>query len=279
MRRFPLLSALLAQSAFLALAGCQRSDFASQPPEDRLEPAGALTVVPGNFYSLAAAHSGKCVEVPGGSLADGAKLQQMPCDGSLRQQWKLQNPSAGIWQLVSAVSGKCADVTGISTANGARFQQWACNPNGQANQKWILTDKGSGQYEFRSSLSNRCLDVAKISTSDGAPLRQWDCNGQAHWYACTGDALNYHLGNLKQFNRPIWLTEFSCLDQADKSVAVQRAYMNTALDILEKDPAVFRYAWFTGRDAGVPSIRLLGASGQLTELGQQYIAFPQSCKQ
>jgi hypothetical protein len=102
----------------------------------------------------------------------------------------------------------------------------------------------------------------------------------AHWYACDGPALTWYLGQLKKYNRPIWLTEFSCGDGMDLSLDVQKAYMMDALAILEADPDVFRYSWFSGRTTAIPNVNLLGASGQLTELGQQYVSAPysQGCK-
>jgi hypothetical protein len=98
-----------------------------------------------------------------------------------------------------------------------------------------------------------------------------------HWYACTGDALKSHLSKFKKYGRPIWVTEFSCMDAGDHSAAGEAAYMKTAIDILEKDPTVFRYSWFTGRWPAMPGINLLGAgSGTLTDLGTQYITLPAS---
>jgi hypothetical protein len=96
----------------------------------------------------------------------------------------------------------------------------------------------------------------------------------AHWYACTGDALKNYLGKLKKYNLPIWVTEFSCMDDGDHSVAGQEKYMREALAILEADPTIFRYAWFTGRWANPSGVSLLGASGQLTELGDLYLTSP-----
>ncbi|AUX44324.1 uncharacterized protein SOCE26_057880 [Sorangium cellulosum] len=101
----------------------------------------------------------------------------------------------------------------------------------------------------------------------------------AHWYACSKDALTWYLGELKRFGKPIWLTEFACLDAADTSPAVQEAYMEQALQVLEDDPAVFRYAWFAGRFDPNPNVNLLGASGQLTRLGQTYVSYPQRCEE
>jgi hypothetical protein len=99
----------------------------------------------------------------------------------------------------------------------------------------------------------------------------------AHWYACTGDALTWYLGQLEKYGHPIWLTEFSCGDGSDRSLAAQKQYMREAVAILEGDPNVFRYAWFSGRTGAIPNVNLLGADGQLTELGQEYAGLPSSC--
>jgi hypothetical protein len=94
----------------------------------------------------------------------------------------------------------------------------------------------------------------------------------AHWYACTGDALTSYLAKLKKYGKPIWLTEFSCMDAGDHSAAGEQTYMKTALQILENDPTIFRYSWFTGRwtDPTV-AISLLAGDGQLTDLGNLYV--------
>ena len=33
-----------------------------------------------------------------------------------------------------------------------------------------------------------------------------------HWYACSLSALQSHINNTKKYGKPIWLTEWSCLD-------------------------------------------------------------------
>ncbi|WP_437280380.1 glycoside hydrolase family protein [Sorangium sp. So ce375] len=96
----------------------------------------------------------------------------------------------------------------------------------------------------------------------------------AHWYACDRPALEWYLGELKRYGRPIWLTEFSCGDGADRSLEAQAAYMREAVPLLESDPDVFRYAWFSGRTDAIPNVDLLGASGELTELGELYVSLP-----
>ncbi|SEU19994.1 glycosyl hydrolase [Stigmatella erecta] len=97
-----------------------------------------------------------------------------------------------------------------------------------------------------------------------------------HWYACDVSALSWYIGLFKKYNKPIWLTEFACGDRPHNEItlAVQKKYMTDAVNYLENEPAVFRYSWFSGRNAEIPNINLLGNSGQLTELGQLYVSLP-----
>ena len=97
----------------------------------------------------------------------------------------------------------------------------------------------------------------------------------AHWYACTKAALVSYIQQYEtKYKKPIWLTEFSCLDDATITEAKEEAYMKDALAVLEADPMIFRYSWFTGRSTQQPAINLLAASGVLTPLGTQYVSLP-----
>jgi hypothetical protein len=97
-----------------------------------------------------------------------------------------------------------------------------------------------------------------------------------HWYACTKAALTSTLAQYEaKYKKPLWVTEFSCLDSSNITAAIELQYAQDAVAALEADPMVFRYAWFTGRDSQQPAVNLLGAaSGALTPLGQTYVALP-----
>jgi hypothetical protein len=100
-----------------------------------------------------------------------------------------------------------------------------------------------------------------------------------HWYSCTGSALtNYIQEAESKYTQDIWLTEFSCAQVSDTSEPAQETYMNTVLPLLEADPRIYRYSWFTGRSTGNANVDLLGADGTLTPLGQIYVSSPQACK-
>jgi len=76
----------------------------------------------------------------------------------------------------------------------------------------------------------------------------------------------------KRFTQPLWLTEFAC-DSA-KNPAEQQAFLEDAVTYLEAEPRIERYAWFSGRATNVANVDLLGASGELTALGQAYVNAP-----
>jgi hypothetical protein len=94
-----------------------------------------------------------------------------------------------------------------------------------------------------------------------------------HWYSCYRSALEWYIGLFKKYGKPIWLTEFACWE-GNPTLEAQTKYMQEAVDYLESDPDVFRYAWFTGRSE-TPNISLFtNTSGQLSSLGQLYINLP-----
>ncbi len=98
-----------------------------------------------------------------------------------------------------------------------------------------------------------------------------------HWYDYGLDA---QLDRLAKYGKSFWVTEFanwhSQPDGAQiDTVAKQKAQMTAMVATCESRSDVFRYAWFTGRwNNDVHHTSLLGATGELTELGRHYISLP-----
>lgn len=76
-----------------------------------------------------------------------------------------------------------------------------------------------------------------------------------------------------RFPHPLWLTEFACDDAANEDE--QLGFLEDAVEYLENEPRIARYAWFAGRADNVPYVDLLGADGELTALGQRYVELDQ----
>lgn len=100
-----------------------------------------------------------------------------------------------------------------------------------------------------------------------------------HWYG-SGNSIVGYIENARKYNKPIWVTEFASWDNSNpvKSVEEQMKYLAGTVNFLERDPDVYRYAWFIGRrnsgQTTYPFIDLYGADGTLTPLGQLYMDIP-----
>jgi hypothetical protein len=98
-----------------------------------------------------------------------------------------------------------------------------------------------------------------------------------HWYDY---GLGAQLDRLTKYGKAFWVTEFANWhSQADgaqiDTVAKQKAQMSEMVATCESRSDVFRYAWFTGRwPSDSHHTSLLGASGELTELGRHYVTLP-----
>ncbi|MER6027771.1 ricin-type beta-trefoil lectin domain protein [Streptomyces sp. NPDC001851] len=111
--------------------------------------------------------AGKCLDVNGGSSANGTAAQIWSCNGADAQLWSAR--SDGTLRAL----GKCLDATGAGTANGTKIEIWDCN--GGSNQQWQAYNGG-----YRNPASGRCLDDPGASAADGTQLVLWDCIGGAN---------------------------------------------------------------------------------------------------
>ncbi|QXE34503.1 ricin-type beta-trefoil lectin domain protein [Streptomyces sp. GMY02] len=112
---------------------------------------------------------GKCLDVAGGSTANGTAVQIYDCNGSTAQRWTLKADGS-----VQAL-GKCLDVAAASTANGAKVQLYDCNGSGA--QQWRYE---SGSADLVSVPADKCLDVTGNTSANGTGTQIWTCTGAAN---------------------------------------------------------------------------------------------------
>ena len=132
-------------------------------------------------YIIVNRNSGKVLQVPGGSAANGVVLQQSTYTGMQYQQWDVQplpNTFGGDYSYLAikaAHSGVTADQLGGAYNNGAIVQQW----NGGTNvfEQWYLQYTTNGYFKIRSRWSNKVMAVNGASTADGAQIVIWDDTG------------------------------------------------------------------------------------------------------
>ncbi|MFE5713770.1 endo-1,4-beta-xylanase [Streptomyces sp. NPDC056501] len=106
--------------------------------------------------------SGRCLDVPGSSTADGTQLNLWDCNNRTNQQWTYT--AAGELRVYG---DKCLDAAG--TGNGAKVQIYSCW--GGDNQKWRLESDGS----IVGVQSGLCLDAAANGTANGTLIQLYSC--------------------------------------------------------------------------------------------------------
>jgi GH43 family beta-xylosidase len=134
-------------------------------------PAGETAATP-TAYRLVNRNSGKCLEVAGGSSADGANIQQWTCNGGNNQRWRFEDLGDDNSRLVNVATGKVADVASCGTADGADIRQWTWLNNGCQRFRPVATATG-GWVRLVNLNSGKVADVANCATADGADVRQW----------------------------------------------------------------------------------------------------------
>lgn len=85
------------------------------------------------WMAIKNAHSGKCLDVEGASVANGANVIQWDCHFGDNQHWAFDGN-----RLVSRASGLCLDIHRHDQYPGADVRQWGCHHG--ANQHWAVAD-------------------------------------------------------------------------------------------------------------------------------------------
>ncbi|BEL04587.1 SGNH/GDSL hydrolase family protein [Actinoplanes sichuanensis] len=131
----------------------------------------ALRSVPGSIgdpgtgtgNALVSTASGRCLDVPGSSTANGTQPIIWDCSGAANQRWTYDG------QTVKAL-GKCLD-SPTGATSGAKAQLWDCS--GAANQRWTFTSGST----IRNAQSGLCLETGGTANGSTATLRT--CTGTA----------------------------------------------------------------------------------------------------
>ncbi|MFF5171578.1 RICIN domain-containing protein [Micromonospora sp. NPDC000089] len=89
-----------------------------------------------DVVTLTNAAYGQCLDVEGGGVDDGARLQQFGCHGQPNQQWRVTPIGTGAVLLVSVQSTRCAQVRDARTDPGADLIQTGCTA--AAEQQFLL---------------------------------------------------------------------------------------------------------------------------------------------
>jgi O-glycosyl hydrolase len=160
--------------------------------------------------------------------------------------------AAQLWPQYEAI----ATATGVKIVGPA--MNWGTMPGYENPVTWL--DAFYAAYQAANQNRNPQIDYLAF-----------------HWYDY---GLNDQLNALAKYGKPFWVTEFANWHSQNDgaqidTLAKQEAQMTDMVATCEGRSDVFRYAWFTGRLSPDPHFTsLLGAPGQLTDLGQLYLTLP-----
>lgn len=140
------------------------------------EKAGSTsTGISNGIYRIEALHSGKVIEVAGGSTSNGANVQQNAWNNTNKMKWRVESIGGGKYKITNVKSGKALDVAGFGTSNGTNIHQWSYV--GGNNQQWELIARSSGTYQIKSVFNGLSIDVSGVSTANGANIHMWSWAG------------------------------------------------------------------------------------------------------
>ena len=131
----------------------------------RLIPGAAST--PSTPKAVVAHTAGLCLDLNGGSTANGTRVQMWSCTGGRNQQWLL--PAGGTGGPITHVNGTCLDALQGGTANGEILGVWACN--GGTHQQWTVTSAG----QIKDAATGLCLDIDSGGRINGTKAQLWTC--------------------------------------------------------------------------------------------------------
>jgi hypothetical protein len=146
----------------------------SEAPEN--EAVGVAEAEITTYYdAMVNVESELCLDVPGFSNANGAWIQQYPCNYGDNQMWAFRAvPGQPGWITIRNLSsGKCLEIPGWYANNGVRLQQYACN--GGTNQQWRVSTGPSGR-RYQNRFSRKCIDIAWETHHPGFHVIQWTCH-------------------------------------------------------------------------------------------------------
>lgn len=138
------------------------------------------------FWSIVSNQTGMCLDVAGGSQADGATIYPWPCTEGANQKWALEEQADGYVLLRNKNSNKCAGLAATGSADGIRIQQQTCNGNDP--QRW-----------FVAIYAERHVEVVQVANSDGS-LRQTASDAQVQAHISRANALYSKYGIKLLFN-------------------------------------------------------------------------------
>lgn len=134
------------------------------------------------YFALRGAMSGKCLQVRGESLADGAIVEQGTCDYSPSQLWKPTRFDDSLMQLTSKLTGFFLDVGGSNVSSDGQLIVQSMAGEDE-DTRWRVVKRTAASYLAFSPNANQSVRVRH--TSAVAEVTNAD-EEDSHWKVVPG---------------------------------------------------------------------------------------------
>lgn len=125
-------------------------------------------------FTIQAVHSGKLLDIDGGSHARGRSVVTNTASGAATQRWRISHLGDGYFHIVNIASEQSLDVAGSSTADAADVLQWPGHSGD--NQIFAFQPCEDGSYLLIAKHSGKVLDVTGSGQADGTRVIQYTRN-------------------------------------------------------------------------------------------------------
>jgi Ricin-type beta-trefoil lectin domain. len=138
--------------------------------------AATACIADGTYSISPKCAQNSCLDVAGGSTADGTNIQIYSANGTKAQQFLIKYLGNNCYSMTCVNSGKVVDVAGGNASSGNNV--WQYSSNGTDAQKWIIAYSGDENYFYILTKLNMsmCMDVDGGSSADGANVQIYAVN-------------------------------------------------------------------------------------------------------
>lgn len=165
-------------SFVLLLGACMAVDAEIPGEQVQDDPEAAIvSSVSDGIYVIRSVATNKCLDISGGSKANGAKVQQWTCNGTDAQKFRLTSIDGTRYSLINVGSNKAIDVKEASPAPNAEIIQY--DYHGGHNQQFQITNRGGTHFSLHPRHNPAmALDLYWGRPEDGTPIVQYTYEGR-----------------------------------------------------------------------------------------------------
>jgi ricin-type beta-trefoil lectin protein len=130
----------------------------------------------GRLIQIVNYHSGKCLDVPNGSVLNDVAIQQYQCHRGLNQRWIIEQLGYG-YRIRNAHSGLVLAPSNMPGRENALTQQSPAEVQLTTRPQWNFSPTGATYSILNVAYSGKCMDVPNGSVLSGVQIQLYPSHG------------------------------------------------------------------------------------------------------